>query len=257
MSADAQVRARVAQFVTTVWDGLGSYRDADIERFIRAVVPVVLGGQRQVVALTDSYLATIAAQTLGGPTRVAGVRLADVTGAALRGVAPTEVYRRPGVDVWTALSKGKSLVDAVNAGRRRALNLASTDLQLAKTHTARSIFRKDSRVVGHRRTLSGSEDCGMCVVASTQRYHKESLQPIHGGCDCGVEPIYGDRDPGQVIDEQTLSEAHGAIQDRFGVSSDGARSALDYRKVLLVREHGELGPVLTVKGQNFTGPSDF
>jgi hypothetical protein len=60
-----------------------------------------------------------------------------------------------------------------------------------------------------------------------------------------------------VIDEQQLSDTHAAIEERFGVSSDDARSAVDYRKVLLVRDHGELGPLLTVKGQHFDGPSSI
>lgn len=257
ISADAQIRNRVATFVGRVWDSLGSYRDADIGRFIDAVLPVVLGGEQQLAAITDAYLARLAAAVLGGQPRPVGVPAAEVTGAALRGVDPDEVYRRPGVTVWTALAEGKSLAEAIKLGRQRALSIAKIDLQLAKTHTARRVFSRDDRVVGHRRVLTGRENCGLCVVASTQRYHKAELQPIHGGCDCGVEPIYGREDPGQVIDPDTLEQAHAAIEERFGVSDRGGRDPIDYRDVLIVREHGELGPVLTVKGHRFTGPDDI
>jgi hypothetical protein len=68
-------------------------------------------------------------------------------------------------------------------------------------------------------------------------------------------PIYGNMDPGQVIDEQLLDSTHEAIAQRFGVSDRGAR-AIDYR-LIQVRDNGELGPVLTVRGQNFTGPEDL
>ena len=256
-SAVAQVRARVESFIRRVWAGLGSYRDADIDRFVDAVVPVVLAGQRQIAQLTDVYLAAMAAKVFGGPPRPVGVPAEAVTGTALRGVDPREVYRRPGVTVWTALSEGKSFDEAREEGLARAVLLALTDLQLARTHTARSILARDDRVVGHRRTLTGAENCGLCVVASTQRYHKADLQPIHPGCDCGVEPIYGTEDPGQVIDPDTLENVHEVIQERFGVSDRGARDPIDYRKVLTVREHGELGPVLTVSRHLFTGPNDF
>lgn len=255
ISADAQVRSRVRAFVERAWDGLDSYRDRDIDRFIRAVIPVVRGGQRQVASLTDAYLASIASEVLGAPTRHVGIPSEVITNA--RPVSPDEVYRRPGIEVWTALSQGKPLDAAVAAGKRRALSLALTDLQLAKTHAARSVMARDNRVVGHRRVLTGSEDCGLCRVAATQRYHKDNLQPIHPGCDCGVEPIYGSEDPGQVIDPESLDDTHAAVEDRFGVSDATGRDLLDYRKFLVVKEHGELGPLLTVKGQHFTGPSQI
>jgi hypothetical protein len=53
-----------------------------------------------------------------------------------------------------------------------------------------------------------------------------------------------------------LEPVHNAIQDRFGVSDRGAR-AIDYRKVLSVHQHGELGPLLTVKTHKFTGEKDL
>lgn len=80
-------------------------------------------------------------------------------------------------------------------------------------------------------------------------------------------PIYGDTDVGQVIDDYNLEKAHQAIEDRFGGTDPGAR-ILDLGKTVqysdgvrgadftevMVREHGELGPVLAIRGQKFTGP---
>jgi hypothetical protein len=79
--------------------------------------------------------------------------------------------------------------------------------------------------------------------------------PIHPGCDCGEQPIYGTEDPGQIIDEQLLEATHEAIEERFGFSDRGARE-IDYR-LIQVRDHGELGPLLTVRGQHFDGPSSI
>jgi hypothetical protein len=68
-------------------------------------------------------------------------------------------------------------------------------------------------------------------------------------------PIYGSTDVGQVIDEERLEAVHASIAERFGVSDRSAR-AIDYSKIS-IHEHGELGPVLTVEGQKFTGPNDL
>src|SRR3954468_21106878 len=56
ISSDALIRARVSDFITRSWTSLDNYRDADIARFIKAVLPVVQGAQWQLAALTDAYL---------------------------------------------------------------------------------------------------------------------------------------------------------------------------------------------------------
>jgi hypothetical protein len=77
----------------------------------------------------------------------------------------------------------------------------------------------------------------------------------------------GNSDPGQIVNPQMLEQAHRAIRERFGASNRGAREigtkpgsngkALLYRDVILVHQHGEIGPVLGIKGQSFTGPGDL
>ncbi|MGC5411127.1 hypothetical protein ACPXCX_46730, partial [Streptomyces sp. DT225] len=173
----------------------------------------------------------------------------------LRGVPPSEVYRRPFVQMWTALSRGHDLVDAIDQGRTRLLSITETDLQLARTHAARASMER-GRVQFFRRRLSSGKNCALCTIASTQRYRVESLMPIHPGCHCKPEPLPGNQDPGQVIDEQLLREAHAAVAKGVGQSDAGGRSP-DYRDVIITREHGEYGPLLAVRRQNFTGPDDI
>lgn len=234
ISASNQIRDRVLAFIVTVWDGLTSWRDADIAAFVARVLPIVLAGQRQMSALTDAYLAQVAQLVLGSGAPV-GIPAAEVTGEALRGVPPEEVYARPGVTVWAALALGRPLDVAVRKGRERALTIAATDLQLARTRTAQLILGRDRRVVGYRRTLSGSEDCPLCELASRNVYRRGDLMPIHPKCDCGVAPVYGNADPAA------------------GLAGDERPE--DVR--VAVHEHGEIGPVLTVAGEHFTGPSDI
>lgn len=241
----AALRGRVEQIIRTTWGGLPGFRDADVEGWIAQVLPLLQATQLQMATLTDAYLARLAGQA------AAGLDLAVVTGAALRGVDPEVVYRRPAVTVYTELSRGKPFEAAVATGLRRALSIATTDLQLAKTHAARA-NQRGRGVRFFRRVLTGSEDCAMCVIASTQRYRVGRLSPIHPGCDCGVEDLPGDVDPGQVIEPALLEQAHEAIAGA-GYQADRGGRAPDYRKLIVTREHGELGPVLSLAEHQFTG----
>ncbi|RRQ79394.1 hypothetical protein CQW39_09635 [Streptomyces griseofuscus] len=245
------LRARVISFVLDAFDSLDGYRDADAAAFVEQVLPTVLAAQAQMGQVTDAYLSAMLSDMLGTSTAAAGVELPE----ALRGIDPTEVYTRPFVTTWTALGKGKAYAQAVNEGRTRLLSITETDLQLARTHAAQqSMQRGGARFF--RRRLTGSKNCALCVLASTQRYRVENLMPIHPGCDCKVEPLAGSKDPGHVIDEATLREAHAAVAKGVGQSDAGGR-APDYRDVIITREHGEYGPLLAVKRHEFTGPDDI
>jgi hypothetical protein len=174
----------------------------------------------------------------------------------------------------------KPLTAAVGDGERRLTSLALTDVELAVTHTVRDRLADEPDVRFYRRVLTGAESCGLCIIASTQRYRKRDLLPIHPNCDCVVAPILGDQDPGQVINSTRVSddasptgetadgvpvygpddaldtefltrEVHDAIRETFGEMAFDARQ-IDYRKILLVEQHGELGPVLTVARHHFT-----
>jgi hypothetical protein len=69
-----------------------------------------------------------------------------------------------------------------------------------------------------------------------------------------VAPIYGAHDPGQVIAEEQLLSLKSAIDEQLGEDGwDRNRPSRNIR----VRMHGEHGPVLTWRGQNFTGPDDL
>lgn len=259
----ARIRGQVVRYVSTYWRSMDGYRDPDIEKFIRSVVPVVTGGQQQVAAITAAVLASVEQLSTGRPVRPRAVKPATVTTDALRGVDAATVYRRPAITVWTALANGVPFAAAAERGLSRALDIVTTDLQLARTHTAREVLTSSTNVVGYRRVLEGPDSCALCLVASTQRYHVEDLMPIHPGCDCSVAPIFGDRDPGRVINRDLLDETHETIASRFGDAAAGASDIpgqsdpVKYRDVLVSHEHGEIGPVLAVRGQTFTGPDDI
>lgn len=234
---------------------LGAWRDEDFEKFLPIALASVRGAKLQASRLNVVFYQQMA--LLAGETFVAPQITAESlsTEVLRNGAKDRDVYRRPFVDVYRNLADGKDLAEATKAGALRISSIASTDVQLARRGAGFQARSNNSRIVGYARTLTGSENCALCYVASTQRYHKGDLLPIHPGCDCGEMPIFGKQDPGQIIDEIRLDATHQAIEDRFGSSAPNARD-IDYRAIS-IREHGELGPMLTVADHEFTTESDI
>ena len=257
----ATLRANIVDTVVRQFRASRDFRAADAAVFAGRAAPVVQSGQRQMSTLTQVFLTLLIGYLANETTERIGQAIAAPAALALdfarglRGVDPAEVYRRPYKEVWYSLSQGKSFTQAVTEGENRLRDIASTDVQLAKTHTAREVIKDDHRVVGYRRVLEGPYSCGMCVLASTQRYHKSQLMPIHPGCDCGIATLVGEHDPGQVINDQAVADVHAAVAERFGISDPAGRE-LDYRKLLISHEHGEIGPVLARAQDEWTGPSE-
>lgn len=260
-----QIRSDSLDKLLALWVGLKSWRsEQDIQRFLLQALPIAQGGQAATSNATAAGLAAQYAALTNSPLRHLGVPLNKVTGKALRGVDPRTVYTRPFIQLYTALSKGASFDDALRQGTNRLQSIALTDFELSLTHTARYFMERRQGVRYFKRTLQGAKSCALCVVASTQRYHTGDLMPIHPGCDCGVEPLPGNVDPGQIIDPARLDAVHKAISDIFGTMSRDAREIfgtnsikgdpLKYRDVIVVNHHGEIGPVIGVRGQKFTGP---
>lgn len=236
------IRQQITAFGQAYWDSLPHYRASAVEDMIQAITPRVAAGQLRIADLTRAYLAQCARE-LGWKVVLPPIDQDEIRGA--RGVDPRIVYRRPAVDVYTALAAGKPLPQAAAEGRLRLTQLIGGDMQLAKVHASRQSMRGyPEEGQFYRRVLTGRENCGLCVVASTQRYYRGDLLPIHPGCDCGVQPLPPGLAVNQVIDEDLLEQVHQITADRLGVSDRGGRTP-DYRKLLTVSEHGEYGPTLS------------
>lgn len=239
--------------------GLGSWRDADAERFVSQAVPLIQGGQRSLAALTSAFVAAQAGEALGSSVAPPGVPDDDAVDLRL-GIDADAVYRRPFATVYNALAKGKTVTTAIELGRTRLEEIAEMDLQQTYARASRAAMRglpASARPRFWRRVLSGLENCALCVIASTQRYTVEDLNPIHPNCDCQVLGIFG-RDPGQVIEPDLLEQVHEAVQALTGQADRGAR-APDYRQLMvqMTPQHGELGTLLVRPRDRFTGPGDL
>lgn len=267
VASQQAVRASLIAALTRMWNGLSAWRDADAVAFARSAVPLVAGAQRATSSLTSAYLVRSIAQGTRQPIRMPGVAPGDFVGAAVRDADPFVVYQRPFGQVWKDLALDKPLDEAVGNGLLRLQVIAQTDVQLAKTATSKAVLGNAKDVIGYRRVLTGDRSCGLCIVASTQRYHKQNLMPLHPGCDCAVAPILRGEPAAPLLEPDVLAGTHDAIEQRFGKAASGARvidgvirangKPLSYRDVLISHDHGEIGPVLAVRGQKFTGPSEI
>lgn len=224
----AGIRSATVARLGAAWSTLGEYRTSDADRFAKFAADRVRAGQVASAVTTAAYL--------GG--RVDRARV-----LAARRVDPVDEFRRPAVKLWTALSDGDPFQVAVDAGLALLETLIETDLQLAVT-TQSQVSLEDAGYQRYRRVLTGSENCDLCRIASTNTYSTADLLPIHAHCDCTVEPI---------------SDGSFSV-DLSGLLLTGARQAHvesggSYDSLVSTREHGELGPVLVWTSDHFTGPS--
>jgi len=266
----AATRAQLAAYIAALWASLPQYRNANARDFTAQAVPVVEAAMGHMQAATAAYLATMNGLAGGSGTPLT---YQTATIAAVRNDAdPADVYSRPFNLVWRRLHDLAPLDEAkiqsaIESGQNRAVQTAVTDLQLAKTHTAKAQMGRNRNVVGYRRQLEGAHSCALCIVASTLRYHKADLMPIHPACDCLPVPIMAGEKADMTLDPALLEAAHATVADTFGADSTAARNirgafkdngkSVLYRDVLITHQHGELGPVLAIRGQKFTGPHDI
>lgn len=223
ITEQARLRKLVSDAVGTAWARLGSWDDADVDRFLALVLPIVDAGQRRSAALTEGFLALVLQRD------PLAVSMTELIGPAVRGgVAPADVYRRPFVTVWTALSKGVAFEQAVAAGRARAASTAATDVQLTMRRTLVEIGEADDRIVGYQRVPDAGA-CPFCRLVAGQRYRTDQLMPIHAHCGCGVDII-------------TTSS-----RDAFTGNRDNDLNV----EGAAVHHHGELGPVLADPNHHF------
>jgi hypothetical protein len=166
------------------------------------VVPVVAAAQSIAVAGGLAYVAQqLAVEGIGAP---------DVDGAALAATLrpADEVVQRSVIHVRSLLAAGVPVSTALARGLDLAERNAAMDVALANRAASAAAMAAEPRIVGYRRVPDGGA-CVFCLMASTQRYGREELMPLHHRCGCDVAPIFGDADPGQVIDRALLDRLKG------------------------------------------------
>lgn len=244
------------QLLVVEWLDLEAHNKGDIDTFLSRALPIMSDSIDSAVTVTETINGVQGDILLDGSFEGSPVDPGSIRNSLRYGVPPSEVYARPFKDFWLKLSRGGSIDDALASGANRLRQLVDTDLERVSDLTQIESFANEHRVVGFRRVLVGAVNCALCIVASTQRYHRKNLKPIHPHCDCKVRPVLSfESDGDQILDQDLLDQIHKDIQDKFGISDRSAR-AIDYRKVMVEHQHGEIGPYLSYRGQHFTGPGE-
>jgi hypothetical protein len=199
-------RARVTRLRARTLAAVLAADTANTDRFVATVVPIVLGGQRATVVEADAYLSTEAGLATSSSTEPWGLDPDRLIGVrARRGDFLEDVYAR-------------NHRAAQSTFLERMAREVNTDITLAQRGATFVHTDGDSRITGYRRTLGGGKNCGLCVVAATQRYRSGDLMPIHSHCRCGTAPIYGPAAGWKKPDKAQLN----ALYTRAGGSDYGS-----------------------------------
>jgi hypothetical protein len=190
-----------ATATATIWDQLGSWDEADIERFTARAAPVVAGAQRSATALAAGYLALLVGDR---PVPVDSGPFLDLVD-----------LRSPFLAYWGQLGRGAAWDEAITAGRSRSEQIGLDGTTAAARSTSAEVDRTEERITGWERV--SSDGCEWCALVSTQCYHSaESASFGHARCNCDVIPIVGDLAPGQVINRPLLDNINMLGDDRTG-----------------------------------------
>lgn len=226
----------------------GWYSPAEIEAMSAELAALSINAQSAVSSMMAEYVAQTVSLLTGRP--VATPRLDP---PLIRNGVPLEVvHQRPITAYRVEYADSRSTAAALDAAIERELQILEDDIMLAIRESEMSAM-EDLEVTHYRRVLrperSKSGSCLLCVAASLQVYSIEDLLPIHNGCQCIVMPVVDGQDPGDELNEEDRRRAY----KEAGTTNKG-----DLRKLRVkVREHGELGPVLTDAGHRFTGADDI
>ena len=229
-----RTRQAVAAHVERSWKSLPDYRDAQVPVFLDKVLPVVKAGQDRAVALTNAYLS----RKLG--VQPIGLNVEALTGASARnGVDPAQVYARPFTTVWTSVAK-IGFAAAVAKGLARAMSTADMDVAMASRNATLAYGQAEEKIVGWTRVADPS-CCDYCQMLDGVETGPDEPQPLHNNCGCTADPII-------------RTSGGGSEESSSGMDSFSAGEQFDQVEI---QDHGEMGPMITDKSYNFTGPDDL
>lgn len=202
-----QIRRRTTNMLVPAWST--NWRNP---RTVDLTVDAVLNMQRMIVAGTDAYIASSAALATGTTSQPAGINPERLIGRnARQGRFVEDVYS----GVQARMRQG-----GFDAGVALLRQQIATDGQLAHRNAIAATMATDRRTVGYKRQINpgGGQTCGLCIAASTQRYSRSDLLPLHPSCRCSVVPIFSD-DP-VPADGPYDAAALQAVYDRTDGATD-------------------------------------
>lgn len=223
--AQGNLKTNTATAVGTAWRNLPGYERSDLKRFVEVVTPLVQGGQRRGVANAVAH----ASKQIGkAPAKIDPEQIVLRTRGS---VTPEEVYQRPFLRTWRLLKEGVPYEDAVARGQAYAEAAAANDVALAIRDTYAELTRTEPAIWGYQRVPSASA-CSYCQIASTQRFYRGDLEPLHTWCRCGVEILESFGDPTAKYGPTVINDPLYQQLGREGITNDltSQRAASRYLK---------------------------
>lgn len=248
-TATRKIRDNAAANARSAWSSFeGWYSPPLVSALATEIAGVSVAAQQTLAGAAAQYAETMVGMLAGRPVTLP----APQTPTVRNGVDLWLAHTRPANTLKMRVATGASYEDAFAAAVRRGADMIVTDALLATRETERERYlaagvEQYRRVI--RPELSESGTCGLCVAAADRLYSTDDLLPIHPpNCKCTTMPVVDGKDPGEQITREDVRRA-------YQILSDGDRNALANMRVR-VREHGELGPVLTRAEDAFrSGPS--
>ena len=239
-----KTRLAVSSHVGDMFRRLPGYSEEHVPDFVARAVPIVEAGESRAIALTTAY----ASRVLG--VAPVGVDVPGIIGNLRNGVSAADVYARPFVTVRAAIATiGFSA--AVIKGTNRLMSTANMDVQMASRDALAPLASAfGSRVTGWTR-VADPGCCDYCIMLDGVTTGPAEPQPLHNNCGCTATP-----DMSGSSDFGSSSSSSGSSN---GVSSlvVGALAAGAVIGLAAIHEHGELGPVITNKHDDFTSFDDL
>lgn len=249
-NATAKVTTRAQQSIAPLWATFaGWYAATQTARLAQQSLDVVQPAREAVGAIATGYMGEVLA-ALGAPRRAsAKLQLPP----ARQGADMVKVYSRPAAEYRDVFSMTGDQEAAVQAAVARFRRLVEDDIMLAQRDgehetMVQAGIERYRRII-HPELSESRTTCGLCIAASQRIYRIQELRPVHGHCNCSSAPLAAGYDP-QEANEVDLKAVYAAAGD--STNKDQLK-----RTRFAVNEHGELGPVLTVKGQKFRGRDDL
>lgn len=241
--------AQTAAAVSSAYAGVNLYNAAAVAAAAEQAADVSDTAALLAAGLAAQFFGITMSQMLGS-----GVAIPNLPLPPLRnGVSMVDVFERVAKLYRRRVANGATPAEAFEAAVRYGVVLADTNVRLAEREASRQVLSYLAPLVGvtgYRRVVrpeaSETGTCGLCLVASDQVYAYRDLMPLHTRCKCVVLPIIGEFDPGNSLNNLSLKDVYAAAG---GTTAGEKLKQVRYA----VNDHGELGPVLTVKGQRFTG----
>jgi len=168
-------------------------------------------------------------------TKPLGLDVDSLVGNVRNGVSSDVVYTRPFQTVWSSV-KAIGFAAALAKATSRLTSTVDMDLMMSQRDATRAYGQANDRIVAWQRVADPS-CCDFCQTIDGAKCYSEDASPLHNNCGCTLEPI----------DSSSDSNSNDFVSFTAGsVFGDVA-----------LREHGEMGLLITDKDYDFTGPEDF